>query len=66
MKVEKMKYKSVHTELPGYVILYVLFVIFLFDVKLIAQSTPKSLYVGASYYPKISGAKIDSDIQKMK
>jgi len=61
-----MKYKSVHTKLPGYVILYVLFVIFLFDVKLIAQSTPKSLYVGASYYPKISGAKIDSDIQKMK
>ena len=54
------------TELPRYVILSVLFLIFLFDVKLIVQSTPKSLYVGASYYPQTSGAKIDSDIQKMK
>jgi|GEM_PF-241610 beta-galactosidase GanA len=62
-----MKNKYLLTELSIYYVgLSVLIVFFLFDVKLVAQSTPKSLYVGVSYYPKISGDKIDSDIQKMK
>ena len=48
-----------------YTLLFLIF-ISIINLKLCAQSNLNDTYIGVSYYPKIAGEQIDSDIKRMK
>jgi beta-galactosidase GanA len=53
-------------KLPRYISLLLICIAGITDMKVSAQSNANDIYIGVSYYPKISGDQIDSDIKRMK